>query len=479
MSKRKLTYKDFKNYFSNHLQKKDKHDFEREMMRDAFEEEAFEGLSELSAEELESDIEELKSNIQNRTKKTRRIVPVWFRYAASVLVLVGVGLTILFLNTRYWQNSMLKEQVSHEMEKADSMIIKSDQAIQEAKQIVDSIKEKPEELIAESKERKVKNDYQPGKQVKVPKEKIELTDLDVAEDDYEKTDEEVVPETLVFEDEEEIVEEEVFAMKSEAQVEGEVVAEELNLEASPAMDEKVEITETAKKSSEIRIRGVSSQSKDKSPLYVIDGKPVDVNNTKTIEGKIISSDDHLAIPGVSVTLKDMEVFGTVTDINGEFSITIPSDEELKTLIASFVGMQTQEISLENDSNLLVYMDSEMLEIDEVVVTAYGVDRKQEAPVRVSAKAPGLISRTKFKKQVIENINYQTLSGFSGKYKIKVEFKVSENGSLSGFNFKNVPDVSFSNEIIRVIKELGTWTPATENDINIESKVKLTLKIEIE
>jgi len=47
MSKKKLTYKDFINYFSNNLQNNDKHDFEKEMMRDAFEEEAFDGLSKL------------------------------------------------------------------------------------------------------------------------------------------------------------------------------------------------------------------------------------------------------------------------------------------------------------------------------------------------------------------------------------------------------------------------------------------------
>ena len=66
MSRKKLTYKDFKAYFSNNLQSKAKHDFEKEMMRDAFDEEAFDGLSRLNHEELENDISDLKSGIITR-----------------------------------------------------------------------------------------------------------------------------------------------------------------------------------------------------------------------------------------------------------------------------------------------------------------------------------------------------------------------------------------------------------------------------
>ena len=76
MSKKKLTYNDFKKYFSNNLQDRDKHAFEKKMMQDAFEEEAFDGLSGLSEEELEEDIVKLKAGINKRTKQSRRIIPI-------------------------------------------------------------------------------------------------------------------------------------------------------------------------------------------------------------------------------------------------------------------------------------------------------------------------------------------------------------------------------------------------------------------
>ena len=66
MSKRKLTYKDFKEYFSNNLPNKDKHSFEKGMMQDSFEEDAFEGLSKLSNDELEEDIRNDNVIINNK-----------------------------------------------------------------------------------------------------------------------------------------------------------------------------------------------------------------------------------------------------------------------------------------------------------------------------------------------------------------------------------------------------------------------------
>ena len=126
MSKRKLTYKDFKEYFSNNLPNKDKHLFEKDIMQDSFEEDAFEGLSKLSNDELEQDIIDIKSRISKKRIKTHNLLPIWYKYAASVVILIGIGFSIFFLNSRFWQDSMLKEQISEEMGIIDSMIYEAD-----------------------------------------------------------------------------------------------------------------------------------------------------------------------------------------------------------------------------------------------------------------------------------------------------------------------------------------------------------------
>jgi len=477
MSKRKLTYKDFLNYFRNHLQNKDKHNFEKEMMRDAFEEEAFEGLSKLNANQLEEDLNELKAGISNRSSKSRRIIPVWFRYAASVIILIGIASSIIFLNSRFWQDSMLKEQVSQEMQAADSMVVEAEKQVKRFEKDKDSISLKNEELIAESKEKKPSKGekQQPAKEI-IVEENIVFDEVEISETDYEaELDDQI--EIIEFEEEEEYVEEEFFMVETPAVVE-EKDQDVLKVEeVGKGEGDKVK---SQKKSENIRIRGVASPSKSKEPLYVIDGTPVKLNSSITIKGKILSSDDKEAIPGVSVVVEDMEIFGTVTNENGEFNLTIPDDDKLKILIASFVGMKDQEISLEGDTSLLVYMDSEALAMDEVVVTSYSDKEKGNQTVeRTSAYPPGSISKSKYKKKIIEDLELSAFSGFPGKHKIKVAFIVNEDGSLSDFSFRNVPDEIFSNEILKVIKELGEWIPATENEVKVSSKIRLTLKIEIE
>lgn len=478
MSKRKLAYKDFLNYFSNNLKNKDKHNFEKEMMRDAFEEEAYDGLSQLNEDELRNDIAKLKVGISDRTKKNRRIVPVWFRYAASVIILLGVGITIVYLNSKHWQDSLLKEQVSHEMEIADSMIIEAERQMQESEITFDTIKKVPEQLIAESKETKKKNEIKPDdtKPLAVEDEVMVTEDLNIYDDIEADLDE-----TIEILEVEEVFEDENFMME-EPQVEFEVMSDEpIKVEEAIAVENKSEISKQAKKSSNVRIRGVSSVPKGEGPLYVIDGIPVDLTNTITIVGKVLSAADNSGIPGVSVVLEDLEIFGTTTDYNGDFSLIIPDDEELKILIASFVGMETQEISIEDDTTLLVYLESEMLAMDEVVVTGYGVNEgaDYEDSEYIPAKPPSSISKNKYKKQILEKLDYSKFSDVSGKHKVTVSFAVGEDGSLFNFNFRNTPDVIFSNEIKRAILELGDWVPATENGINISSNVKFMLKIEIE
>ncbi len=476
MSKRKLTYKDFLNYFSNHLQNKDKHAFEKEMMRDAFEEEAFEGLSTLNADELENDIAELKANISEKSQKTRRLIPVWFRYAASVTVLIGIGLTIVFLNSRFWQNSLLKEQVAKEMEVVDSMEVEAKKQLEVTAQKLDSVKTKPEELIAESKESKTaKREKQEPTVQTIVEDEVVFDDLEVSEDDYESEENRDI-EIIEFAEEEKFAEdleikmipakEEVSVSKDEKK-ERELLEASNNEEVSKSIEGKV---------AGLKIGSKKSAQKDVAPKAHAYKHKSDV----VITGKIISANDDVSIPGVSVTVKDNPTIGTTTDVNGEFELNIPSDEELEALIASFVGMKSQEIAFDNDTNLLVYMEPDVLAMDEVIVTAVGsaTDYNNEGPTVVSASPPKSLSRNRYKKAILDNINKNSLSEFPGKHNVKVSFTVGEDGSLSDFSFKNAPDIVFSNEILRVIKELGNWEPAIKNDSKISSEVNMTLKIEI-
>lgn len=95
-----------------------------------------------------------------------------------------------------------------------------------------------------------------------------------------------------------------------------------------------------------------------------------------ITGTVTSSEDGLSIPGVSVVVQGNQTIGTTTDIDGKYSLTVPGSAE--ALVFSFVGMKTQVIAINGQSVIDVRMDSEVLEMGEVVVTAIGISRETKA-----------------------------------------------------------------------------------------------------
>jgi TonB-linked SusC/RagA family outer membrane protein len=96
--------------------------------------------------------------------------------------------------------------------------------------------------------------------------------------------------------------------------------------------------------------------------------------TKEISGIVTSADDGSSIPGVSVSVKGTTL-GTITDLDGNFTLKVP--QEAKTLVFSFVGMTTQEVAI-SGTTVNVVMQSDVVGINEVVVTAMGISRQEKS-----------------------------------------------------------------------------------------------------
>lgn len=96
-------------------------------------------------------------------------------------------------------------------------------------------------------------------------------------------------------------------------------------------------------------------------------------NAQTASGKVVSTEDGEPIIGASVLVKGTER-GTVTDVNGAFSISLPTGAD--SLIISYIGMTPQKVKA--GSALLIKMSPAAAAIDEVVVTALGVNREKKS-----------------------------------------------------------------------------------------------------
>ncbi|WP_154857901.1 SusC/RagA family TonB-linked outer membrane protein [Cyclobacterium xiamenense] len=97
--------------------------------------------------------------------------------------------------------------------------------------------------------------------------------------------------------------------------------------------------------------------------------------TRTVRGQVTESSDSEPVLGASVLIKGT-TRGTVTDLDGNFELEVPSDEAI--LVFSYIGFQSQEIVVGNQSLLNVVMEYSSEELNEVVVTALGVERETKA-----------------------------------------------------------------------------------------------------
>ena len=81
------------------------------------------------------------------------------------------------------------------------------------------------------------------------------------------------------------------------------------------------------------------------------------------------------IPGVTIQVKGTTI-GTSTDVNGKYTITVP--QAATTLIFSYIGMKKQEIEIAGRTVINGIMESDILGLSEVVVTALGISREKKA-----------------------------------------------------------------------------------------------------
>ncbi len=77
--------------------------------------------------------------------------------------------------------------------------------------------------------------------------------------------------------------------------------------------------------------------------------------------------------GATVAVKGTNT-ATVTDPNGHFNLTVSNGE---TLTFSYIGMETKEVVINNDKNLIITMQKKSGQLDEVVVIGYGTVKKKD------------------------------------------------------------------------------------------------------
>ncbi len=137
---------------------------------------------------------------------------------------------------------------------------------------------------------------------------------------------------------------------------------------------------------------------------ILKSSSAQISQTKSVSGKVTDSSGS-TLPGVSVVVKGTTT-GVITDTKGNFLLANISDNA--TLVFSFVGMKSQEISVAGKSSVNVKLEEETISLDEVVAVGYGTQSK-----RVVTGSIASVSMKKIDALPVTNISQALRGGVAG------------------------------------------------------------------
>ncbi|MCB0470200.1 MAG: TonB-dependent receptor [Flavobacteriaceae bacterium] len=119
-----------------------------------------------------------------------------------------------------------------------------------------------------------------------------------------------------------------------------------------------------------------------------------------VRGTVTSSEDNMPIPGANVVVKGT-TRGTSTDFDGNYEIHVNSGE---TLEFSSIGFKTIEIAVSGQNQINVKLDTDVSQLDEVVLIGYGTQKKADLTGSITA-----VDAEEIQKTPTSNVN-QALQG---------------------------------------------------------------------
>lgn len=100
-----------------------------------------------------------------------------------------------------------------------------------------------------------------------------------------------------------------------------------------------------------------------------------------VQGTVYDSNNEPLV-GSTVSLKGNPSKGTITNLDGQFSLSVPDLNS--TLVISFIGYQTQEMALQGRSKIVVHLKEDSKVLDEVVIVGYGTQKRGHLTGSVSS-----------------------------------------------------------------------------------------------
>lgn len=186
--------------------------------------------------------------------------------------------------------------------------------------------------------------------------------------------------------------------------------------------------------------------------------PFSALSQDTIIGKVL---DDLGTPLQGVHIKGTDS-STLTDSEGRFSINTPDHE--KTLVFSYVGFTTKEVTLSKGTDHVIVMELEISSLEQVVVVGYGEVKKRDLTGAVSS-----ISGDELEGIPVQRVDQMLQGRAAG---VQVTSTTGAPGAGTTIRIRGSRSVSASNEPLYVIDgivgigDLNTINPADIESIDV-------------
>lgn len=124
-------------------------------------------------------------------------------------------------------------------------------------------------------------------------------------------------------------------------------------------------------------------------LFILAAQIISAQTVK-VTGVVTAAEDKLPLPGVSIIVTGVTGVGTITDLDGKYTINVP---EGKTLLFRYVGYKQQNIVVKQGSVINVVLESDSKMLDEVVAIGYGTMKKSDLTGSVASIKADALKKT--------------------------------------------------------------------------------------
>ena len=174
------------------------------------------------------------------------------------------------------------------------------------------------------------------------------------------------------------------------------------------------------------------------PAMVEAEKAIQQEEKIKISGTVVDQ-FGVGIPGVNVAVKGTTT-GTITNLDGEFKLAVPANS---VVVYSFIGFASQEITVADGASYDVTLMEDVMNVDEVVVTALGIKREKKALGYSSAEVG---------EEAFENMkDANPMSALSGRMAgVQINTSSQGAGGSSSVLIRGAAVLSGSNEPLYVV-----------------------------